>query len=324
MALDWTIEEYTGASCTGSDGDLNRTLTLQNTSLTKDNGFVISVSVPGNNYLVIEKDIDYTVVHSATGSVITFLNALWDNMAIRVRYYVLTAYTWKVEHLLGSDGTLTDGDKNRVITLANDQLTTTGGFQVTASGLTLMRELEYTAEHKSSGTEVTFLEKLWDNMNVVIKYYQQPTQNTNAFDTLRTDFQNIVIEHGISATIVRRSLGTDQTGKEITDTMGGIAQQHDPGYNEEYYNIFVQMQSTSLKTRGFKDMGTTIKGEIKAYFFDTYPDAVTGNGELIVQTGDILIDQDLNHWRIEKINSERHFQGFEIFKTGILNKIDLD
>lgn len=79
MAL--ITENFLGSSATGSSGDSNRTITLSNTNLTQSVWF--SVYVSG---LAISITIDYTVVHNSSGSIITFLNPLFDDMPIIVNY----------------------------------------------------------------------------------------------------------------------------------------------------------------------------------------------------------------------------------------------
>ena len=73
------IERYTGTNCTGSDGDQNRTLTLDNLFLTNDNSFNIFV-----NGLFLHLNTDYTVSHHVTETVITFVNVLWNENIIAV------------------------------------------------------------------------------------------------------------------------------------------------------------------------------------------------------------------------------------------------
>ncbi len=70
----------TGASCTGSDGDLNRTYTLPDSG-TLSSG--IDIVVNGTT-LHEGAGLDFTMV----GSVITFLNAIWDANVIRVNYFI--------------------------------------------------------------------------------------------------------------------------------------------------------------------------------------------------------------------------------------------
>ena len=70
----------------------------------------------------------------------------------------------------GADCTKSSGDQNRVLTITNTNLTKESGFSVTASGLTLALISEYTVSHKSSDTEITFLNRLWDDMSIVVTY----------------------------------------------------------------------------------------------------------------------------------------------------------
>lgn len=74
-------EQFTGADATGGDGDENRTITLSNEDLTQSTWFTVFVSG-----LAISLTTDYTVVHNNVGSVITFLNALFDDTPIIVNY----------------------------------------------------------------------------------------------------------------------------------------------------------------------------------------------------------------------------------------------
>lgn len=74
-------EHYTGSDCTGSSGAVNRTLTISNTGTTTNDGFLAYVSG-----LALALTSEYTVSHLSSSTVITFLNALWDNQTIAVQY----------------------------------------------------------------------------------------------------------------------------------------------------------------------------------------------------------------------------------------------
>lgn len=78
-------ETKTGADCTGNEGDSNRTLTLANTGHTIQNGFLVYVSG-----LALALTDEYTVSHNNSGTVITFLNPLWNDMTVIVNYYQST------------------------------------------------------------------------------------------------------------------------------------------------------------------------------------------------------------------------------------------
>ncbi len=81
-SIEIRTETFDGSDCTGSDGDLNRVLTLGNTNLTVDEGFLVFV-----NGLYYTNGTDYTVVHADTSTKITFLVAMYDDSAITTVYY---------------------------------------------------------------------------------------------------------------------------------------------------------------------------------------------------------------------------------------------
>lgn len=66
-----SIEQFDGSECTGSDGDANRTLTLSSLS---------SVSFVAVDTSLLQRTNHYTV----SGSVITFLNRVFDAQKITV------------------------------------------------------------------------------------------------------------------------------------------------------------------------------------------------------------------------------------------------
>lgn len=74
------IYSATGANCTGNDGDPNRTLTINNTKLSSNEQVVVQG-------LTLALTTDYTIVHSATNSVVTFINPIFDSQWIDVRYF---------------------------------------------------------------------------------------------------------------------------------------------------------------------------------------------------------------------------------------------
>jgi len=69
----------------------------------------------------------------------------------------------------GSDCTGNDGDKNRVLVLDNTKLSSQE--QVVVNGLTLHITADYTITHKSSNTEITFLNKMWDSSKIAVRYF---------------------------------------------------------------------------------------------------------------------------------------------------------
>ena len=71
----------TGADTSGSSGDSNRVLTLPNSSITSQNGFLVTASG-----LTLAITTEYTVVHGTSATAITFLNPLWDDSTVVVNY----------------------------------------------------------------------------------------------------------------------------------------------------------------------------------------------------------------------------------------------
>lgn len=74
-------ERYLGSDATGSDGGTSRVLTIANIALTSNASF--NVSVQG---LDLALTTDYTVSHATTGTIITFVNSLFDSQYIIVTY----------------------------------------------------------------------------------------------------------------------------------------------------------------------------------------------------------------------------------------------
>ena len=80
---------------------------------------------------------------------------------------------YKTEYYTGSDCTGSDGDSSRVLTISNDEMTKGDGFLVSVAGLTLSLTTEYTVDHNSSATEITFVNTMWDSSAIVVHYVQQ-------------------------------------------------------------------------------------------------------------------------------------------------------
>ena len=98
----------------------------------------------------------------------------------------------------GADCSGSSGDANRVLTLSNTGTTIQSGMLVYASGLALALTTEYTVSHKSSSTEITFLNRLWDDMTIVVNYYFQEPDS----DSLINPY---IDEYGEVVTLIRKS-----------------------------------------------------------------------------------------------------------------------
>lgn len=80
---------------------------------------------------------------------------------------ILSAST--VERKDGSDCTLTDGDANRVLTLANT--TTSSKEMVFLDGVCLDRDVDYSVSHLAASSTITFLVKVWDTQHIQVLYF---------------------------------------------------------------------------------------------------------------------------------------------------------
>lgn len=200
MAINWKVDNKTGVDCSGSDGNSNRVLTLSNTSLTTQTFFGVYVSG-----LSLILNTEYTVVHSATATQVTFLNPLWNDMTVIVAYSdgMINSYDYYTTIGTGSNCDGADGASNRVWTLPNASRTLQQGFLVFASELCLAYGTEYTAVQKTASTTVTFLNPLWNDMPLEVRYLK--------FDGLVTLSDSIRLGDSIS---ILKTLE-----KELKDTL---------------------------------------------------------------------------------------------------------
>ena len=219
-------------------------------------------------------------------------------------------YTESQENLTGASASGVDGAANRVLTLSNTGLTKQGGFLVYASGLALSLSFDYTVSHASSGTTITFLNKLWDDMTVVVAYFQFST-TAPEYTQRRIDVQNIILEHGQTGTLIRPS--------ETIDSVGGVT-----AVSETNYIIITMIQDITKKDRKMHEMGLAVPGNMKAFFYHEYPNSITGNGTVSVQVGDIYKETSGKKWRVETILGERYMDENEIFRVGVLKNINLE
>ena len=218
------------------------------------------------------------------------------------------ALTYNQETYMGSDCNGSSGEANRVLTLSNINLTKQAGFSVYVGGLYLAKNTHYTVSHKSSNTEITLLNKLWDDMSIIINYYQL---TATFYGKARTDAENLILENGQTFTLKRVT--------ETTDTMGGVTAK-----TIESWIIVSVLQNITKKDRRIHEMGLAITGNMKAIFYHEYSNDMTGNGNVSVQVGDILEANDGKQWRVEQITAERYATSNEIFRVGVIKNINLE
>ena len=215
---------------------------------------------------------------------------------------------WNTENYHGSDCTGSDGDSNRVLTISNTDTTGDNGFMVFADGLGLSNGVHFTASHADADTTITFLKPLWDDMNLVVNYYAGVDAT---YEDRRNDFQAIVLDNGTTATLKRE-----------TTTEGPMGETK--SHSTDNYSIVYMKQDINHKDRQIHEMGLAVPGNSKAFFYHQYLAAMTGNGDMVVHVGDIIEDATGNQYRIEQIIGDRYMTGEEIFKVGIIRRINLD
>jgi len=199
------------------------------------------------------------------------------------------------------------GDSGRVLTLSNQYLTVQQGFLVYVDSNALAINSQYSVVHKNQGTEITFLIKVWDDQPIIVRYFEH---SSGAFyETMRSDFQDILSDFGEEVTLIKST--------ETKDSFGNVT-----SITETQYNIIIFINDTGKNERELADMGISVKGTAKAYFYHEYPDAITGNGDVEVETGDYIIDSKSIKWRVIKILSDPAETSNPIYKIGILKKID--
>jgi len=131
-----------------------------------------------------------------------------------------------------------------------------------------------------------------------------------SYETMRNDFQGIIKTHGMQGQLIDQ---TEDIGSMGDTKMIGV----------DGYTIFFIMQGITKKDRQIHEMGLAIEGNVKGFFYNEYPDSITGHGTLIVQAGDMILDKNNNWWRIEQIIGGRKAKSKEIFRTAVLKKIGL-
>lgn len=90
----------------------------------------------------------------------------------------MTEIELKTSYFNGANCSGSSGQSNRILTLDNTKTTSSSGFLVSVSGLTLSVGSEYTVSHQSSGTSITFLNNLFNDQLIVVNYTQQVTAAT--------------------------------------------------------------------------------------------------------------------------------------------------
>lgn len=193
----------------------------------------------------------------------------------------------QTENKTGADCTGSSGASNRVLTLANTGNTVPGGFLVYASGLALSLTSEYTVVHNDTGTQITFLNALWDDMTIVVSYYQ------SVVPSLSTDFTNGPLsDFGVTAVRTPVTMTTGFHGnKTYTD-----------GTDEDISLVF----DPYTKNYSLDKAGLTQVWDARVFIG---PDATLNKYDKITH--------DSKVYRVDKV-STRDFNGTTVFKVAML------
>ena len=163
-------------------------------------------------------------------------------------------------------------------------------------------------------------------MGIVITKYEDSANNNIVFDSSKfdysydgetfpadaqTDFDNILLENGDVFFIVRET--------DTKDSMGTISD-----ISSEELRIYAIIQDISKKDRKIHEMGLAVEGNRKMFVKHKY--TLTSGGvetDHVVKEGDVLKDRNDNYWRITNIVSEPYLESSQIFKTCIVQSIEL-
>ena len=116
------------------------------------------------------------------------------------------------EYFTGADCSGSSGDASRVLTLSNTSTTEQDGMFVHVSGLILSPTSEYTVSHTTTSTQITFVNALWDDMNIVVVYNTTPAVSDAG---TANDFENGPLN----------DFGIDVTWTPVTTTISNISGQ---------------------------------------------------------------------------------------------------
>lgn len=156
---------FTGLNATGSSGNINRVIVLNNTVITQDERINV------DNYYLLNT-IDYTVNHKSSSSNITFLNPLWDDQNVMIDFFINGSTSLSIidEAYTGENATGSSGTINRVLVLSNTDLTQKEIINV--DNFYLIETIDYTINHKSTASNITFINPIWNDQNINVRYFK--------------------------------------------------------------------------------------------------------------------------------------------------------
>jgi hypothetical protein len=162
--------------------------------------------------------------------------------------------------------------------------------------------IETVGERTISDTEVF---RLFIIQNMYLEGSESVNIDTTATDQT-ADIDSILLEIGDMYTVTQESDTLDGKGNVTATT-------------PSTFRAYGSLQDITKKDRQIHAMGLAVPGNIKGFFKAHY-----NNGANYIKEGDRLTDKDSVDWRVIKILGERTYAGLEIFKTLILQKINLE
>jgi len=191
-----------------------------------------------------------------------------------------------VEYANGSSASGVNGATNRVLTLANTSLTVQNDFYVYVSGLLLALTDEYTVTHSTSGSQVTFLNGLWNDLEVIVVYRIKAGSGN--------DFENGPLN----------DLGVTVTRTPVTESDSNIG-------GQRTYTDGTTIMFTAV-----------IKNITKGYFLDKAGETIRADALLMVDPDTTInkhdkIGYNSQTYRVDAV-SPRIFEGTTQFKSAIL------
>lgn len=158
-------EDYYGSALNGSDGEINRVLTINNTNTTSDE--IIAI----DNFII--NSANYTATNQINSSTYKFRFPIFDEQTISVRYYTQDSanYILTKESFTGNNLSLSDGDNNRSLILANIALTK--NELVIVDGFALYSDVQYKINNSQINTNLIFLIPIFDEQIIDVRYYTQ-------------------------------------------------------------------------------------------------------------------------------------------------------
>ena len=176
------------------------------------------------------------------------------------------------------------------------------GDMITDGAGSKWKVIEAIGERTISDTEIF---RLFIIQNINLEGSESVSIDTTSTDQT-ADIDSILLENGDMYVVTQESDTLDGQGNVTATT-------------PTTFNAYGSLQDITKKDRQIHEMGLAVPGTVKGFFKAHYQ-----NGAKYIKEGDRLTDKNSVDWRVIKILGERTYAGLEIFKTLILQKINLE